>query len=224
MTSEIRRIEGTTSAVPPAELVTFHRNPRVGDIDKIAGSLIANGQYKPIVANIGTHTGRMNEVLAGNHTLLAFRQVAEQKPFEKQWNRILVHWVDVDEDMANRIVLVDNRSFDAGEGTDDATVYALLSQVGTTGTGYTDADLDALSAAFDKTAEIPEEPDPDEEPAKPNLNHRESAISYTIVFDDETQQEGWFEFVKLLAERYPTAETLADRLIAHLEDTAGERV
>lgn len=40
------------------ELAGYHRNPRRGDVDAIARSLAVNGQYRPIVVNIGTHTGR----------------------------------------------------------------------------------------------------------------------------------------------------------------------
>ena len=55
--------------VPVASLVPYGANPRHGDVDGIATSLEVNGQYRPIVVRSGT-----NEVLAGNHTLLAARQ------------------------------------------------------------------------------------------------------------------------------------------------------
>ena len=54
---------------PVDDLAPYHRNPRRGDVKAIARSLETNGQYRPIVVNLGTHTGRPNEVLAGNHTL-----------------------------------------------------------------------------------------------------------------------------------------------------------
>jgi hypothetical protein len=217
---------GTTTLVKPSELSVFHRNARIGDVDAIAGSLKANGQFKPLVVNIGTHTGRPNEVLAGNHTLKAFRDLAEQNPFDQRWAHVAVHWVDVDDDMATRIVLVDNRSFDAGEFDTD-TLVALLGEVGTTGTGYSDADLDALEATLDRPAapdvEPPEE-DPELEP--PVLGPAsESAISFTITFDDEPQQEMWFAFVKWLKDQYPDPDlTLAERVVSHLNETEGSRV
>ena len=216
---------GTTTLVRPADLSTFHKNARIGDVDAIAGSLKANGQFKPIVVNIGTHTGRPHEVLAGNHTLKAFRNLAEQNPFDEQWSHIAVHWVDVDEDMATRIVLVDNRSFEQGEFDAD-TLVALLNTVGTTGTAYSDADLDALEATLDKPpageTDEPDAPEPDPPPLPPQV---EAAVSYTITFDDENQQESWFAFVKWLKEQYPSDDlTLAERLVEHLQDTAGERV
>lgn len=143
----VRKKIGTTTRVPIAELSTYYRNARRGDIPTIIGSLKAHGQYKPIVVNVGTHTGRENEVLAGNHTLLAFRDLAESEP-DGGWDTILVHWVDVDEDRATRIVLVDNRSSELG-GVDHKMLFELVDGLGgdLEGTGFTDLDLDALEAA-----------------------------------------------------------------------------
>lgn len=217
---------GTTVPVSPGALHTFHRNPRLGDVDAIVGSLKANGQFKPIVVNRGTHTGRPDEVLAGNHTLKAFRQLSEQNPFDNSWTMILAHIVDVDEDMANRIVLADNRTFEMGEGADDEIVLELLGQVGTTGTGYTDEDFDKLEAAFGSTKDVsPDEGEtPESEPDKPDLSQRDPAIGYTLVFDTEDQQDIWFAWIRQLRERYPDYETVAERLLAHLADTSQERV
>ena len=63
----------TLELCPVADLRPYHRNPRRGDVAQIARSLKRTGQYRPIVANKGTHTGRPGEVLAGNHTLAAAR-------------------------------------------------------------------------------------------------------------------------------------------------------
>ena len=75
--------------VAVADLNTYHKNPRRGDVDVIAESLRELGQYKPLVVNEGTKTGRPNEVLAGNHTLLAARQLG--------WDEVEVHFVDYDD-------------------------------------------------------------------------------------------------------------------------------
>ena len=119
-----------------SELHTYHRNPRRGDVAAIAQSLVVNGQYRPIVVNAGTHTGRRNEVLAGNHTLIAARDVG--------WATIQVVTVDVDDDQAARIVAADNRTADLGE-YDEAMLVELLSDMADlSGTGFTDADLAAM--------------------------------------------------------------------------------
>lgn len=217
---------GRTAPIQVGALNTFHRNPRKGDIDAIAGSLKANGQFKPIVVNRGTHTGRPDEVLAGNHTLMAFRRLREQNPFDNSWTMIQAHIVDVDDDMANRIVVADNRTFEMGEGTDGEVVLELLRD-GTTGTGYTDDDLDKLEAAFNRTrpeVDPADEDSTEDEPEKPDLPQRETAIGFTLVFDDADQQDVWFAWIKKLREEYPDTETVGERLLAHLADTAGERV
>lgn len=139
---------GTTTSVSLSDLATFHRNARRGDVKAIAASLRVNGQYRPVVANIGTHTGRPNEVLAGNHTLMAARDLAEDPEIGTDWSKILVHWVDVDDDRANRIVLADNKTAELGD-YDMTALFELVDSLGDDldGTGYTDedlADLDAL--------------------------------------------------------------------------------
>ncbi|QGH75249.1 ParB-like partition protein [Mycobacterium phage Quesadilla] len=137
---------GKTTLVAPSQLHLFHRNPRKGDVRAIAASLRRHTQYKPITANIGTHTGRPNEVLAGNHTLLAFRELAEQEPEEKAWQKMLVHWVDVDDDLAERIVVADNQTSQLG-GFDTEELASLLEGFGEDieGLGFTEADIKMLA-------------------------------------------------------------------------------
>ena len=135
---------GAADTMHPSELSTYHANPRVGDTDAIAASLQAHGQYRPLVVNTGTHTGRANEVLAGNHTLIAMRDLAEQAPEDDRWQRVDVWRIDVDDDRATRIVLADNRTAELGH-TDSELVLPLLQEVETLdGTGYTMEDLHGL--------------------------------------------------------------------------------
>lgn len=135
---------GTTTLVGPAELHTYHRNPRKGDTTLIANSLRTHGQYKPICANVGTYTGRPNEVLAGNHTLMAFRDVAETDA-DPRWAAIQVHWVDVDEDTAARIVAVDNRASEVGTNDNDTLLELLSGLPDLEGTGYSQDYVDMLA-------------------------------------------------------------------------------
>ncbi|ANC31442.1 DNA modification methylase [Isoptericola dokdonensis] len=126
-----------------AELRPFHRNPRRGDVETIAASLSKLGQYRPIVVNRGTHTGRPFEILAGNHTFAAARKLG--------WDEIDVHEVDVDDDAATRIVVVDNRSNDLAT-YDQAELLAVLDSLGDLeGTGVDAADLEDLRDEVDNT-------------------------------------------------------------------------
>lgn len=137
--------------VPVSELRTYHRNPRQGDVTAIQRSLRVNGQYRPLVVNKGTHTGRQNEVLAGNHTLMAAR--------EEGYANAAVVWVDVDEDQCARIVAADNRTADLG-GYDERILAELLSDLpDLDGTGYDPGDLDALVALLESQGGDPVEDD-----------------------------------------------------------------
>jgi hypothetical protein len=121
---------------PIDDLHPFHKNPRTGNVSVIAESLRTNGQYKPIVVNRGTHTGRPNEILAGNHTWQAARQLG--------WEQIAVTWVDKDDDDCNRIVVVDNRSSDLA-GYDSDLLADLLSEMPELdGTGFDQEQVDEL--------------------------------------------------------------------------------
>jgi hypothetical protein len=126
-----------TEDVPLKKLKVYHDNPRIGNVDKIAKSLHLNGQYKPIVVNIGTETGRPNEILAGNHTYLGARKPlfwtaknedGEQIPYDKPaWETIVASFVDVDEARARAIVIADNKTADDGT-YDEKALARLLSE------------------------------------------------------------------------------------------------
>lgn len=149
---------GAYETLPVEKLVTFHQNPRRGNVEVIAESLVSNRQYRPIVVNRGTKTGRKYEVLAGNHTLLAARYLVDKgvKDFEQ-----LDCWViDVDDDAARRIVLADNRTSDLSS-YDDQDLVALLEQMegDLSGTGWLEEDLSELIEVnqLTNTAPIPED-------------------------------------------------------------------
>ncbi|PRQ11732.1 hypothetical protein C1Y63_04810 [Corynebacterium sp. 13CS0277] len=148
---------GSPETHPLNDLHTYHRNPRRGDTTAIADSLAANGQYRPIVVNKGTHTGRPMEVLAGNHTLAAARLLAENNPDDERWHTIDCWVIDVDDEAATRIVLADNRTADLGTYNDD-TLLQLLESIDhdLDGTGYNYDDLDDLRALAEDT--LPEPP------------------------------------------------------------------
>lgn len=141
----------------PASVALYHKNPRLGNVKAIADSLRAHGQYKPVVVNRGTHTGRPMEVLAGNHTVKAFRDLREAEPDNPAWGLLAAYVIDVDDDRAARIVLVDNRSPELG-GYDNVVLSELLGDLGDlTGTGYTEDDLSDLMAGIEEMVGGPED-------------------------------------------------------------------
>lgn len=90
---------GQVASVPIGSLSSYPVNPRRGDIEAIAQSLKAHGQYRPIVVQYGT-----NFILAGNHTYKAAKKLG--------WKKIKITYVDVTEERAKQIVLADNRLTD----------------------------------------------------------------------------------------------------------------
>lgn len=166
-----------------AELSIYHRNPRVGNVDVIMESMRANGIYKPLIVNRGTHTGRPMEVLAGNHSLKALRRLAEGTPKDERWQQVDTYVVDVDDDAAARIVLADNKTSDAGT-YDLEMLSQVLQQLDgdIEGTGYVDDDVSDLLAALEEaTPALP--PTPDSVPVY--ASHDDSGDGWDDDADDD---------------------------------------
>lgn len=145
--------ELTIEYVDPSRLVQHPDNPRRGNVELIAESLLTSGQYKPLL--VSRHTDR---VLAGNHTLQAIEKIAtgwrpagwdadaEEEAQERieAMASVAVTFLDVDEEGERRVLLVDNRTSDLGTYDNEALVALLDSLDALGGTGYTDDDLDTL--------------------------------------------------------------------------------
>lgn len=167
-----------------SDLSTYHKNPRRGDVDAIAGSLKARGQYRPIVVNIGTHASHDYEILAGNHTYLAAKKLG--------WKTIQATTVDVDDDQAAQIVLADNRLADLG-GYDDETLSALLSDVSSLdGLGWSQDDVDELAAALEPERDDSEVEDvevPDDAPQRVKRGEIWVLGEHRLMCGDSTKPE-----------------------------------
>jgi len=131
------------------ELVSHPSNPRQGDVGAIIQSIESNGWYGTLVAQIST-----GHVLVGNHRL--------QAAIHCGIDRVPVHWVDVDDDTAHRILLADNRTTDLAT-YDDHALADLLAEMGKNGnlegTGYDGDDLDDLLAELDQSFQQPDDTD-----------------------------------------------------------------
>jgi hypothetical protein len=121
--------------IPIEQLHLHPNNARQGDVGAIVQSLEAHGQFKPITVQKST----MN-VLAGNHTLMAASALG--------WKTIEAVVIDVDDDQARRILLVDNRVSDLAT-YDDRVLAELLQSIAAEenfldGTGFDGDDLEDL--------------------------------------------------------------------------------
>lgn len=125
------------------------KNPRHGDVGAICESIEANGFYGAIVVQRST-----GFILAGNHRLMAAKA--------QGLTEIPCVWVDVDDDLALRILLADNRTNDLAS-YDESVLASLLADLASTsdllGTGYDGDDLDALIAEMARGGPAPEVPD-----------------------------------------------------------------
>jgi len=125
----------TISNTPIDDVKPHPQNVRQGDVGAISESLRAHGQYRPIVVQKST-----GYILAGNHTWKAAKALG--------WTRIETTELDVDDDRALRILLVDNRANDLATYNDHALADLLRDLASTEshlkGTGYDGDDLDEL--------------------------------------------------------------------------------
>lgn len=183
--TEARRIPATLEhlAVPIGGLKHYGRNPRRGDVDLIASSLKRNGQYKPVTVRTGT-----NEILAGNHTVKAARQLG--------WTHIAATFMDVSDEDAARIVLTDNRTSDQGTYDMDQLQALLGSLPDLEGTGYTDDDLEAMYPAQEPATpklgadEYPETVPPISKPGDVWILGR-----HRLVVGDATDPHAWHQLL-----------------------------
>jgi ParB-like chromosome segregation protein Spo0J len=146
------------------DLKEYPNNARRGNVSVLVESLKVNGQYRPIVVQQST-----NYVLAGNHLLRAAKQLG--------WDEIDAVILDVDDEQALKIVLVDNRSNDLGEYNDDLLTGLLKELEDFSGTGYTEADIEEL----EKLGGVEQEERPDIEFS---LALREENNYVVLVFDN----------------------------------------
>lgn len=133
-------------ATAVTNLTELPGNPRRGDVERIARSLRVFGQRKPVTARpTGTdeHGNPVGYVTAGNHTLLAARDLLG-------WTHVAVVWIEEDETTANAWALADNRLSELGDNDPDALASMLAQIIESasydlvSATAYTDDDLAAL--------------------------------------------------------------------------------
>ena len=147
------RPEIQSLATPITQLKPHPQNVRQGDVGAISQSLEQHGQYRPIVVQQST-----GFILAGNHTYKAAKAL--------KWKDIAATYVDVDDEQALRILLIDNRANDLASYDDSALVEMLKALMDTElkldGTGFDPSDLDQLLKDLEMETELPSVGDVDE--------------------------------------------------------------
>lgn len=185
--------------VPIESLAPHPENPRVGNVDVVAGSLARFGQRTPIVA-------ASQLIYKGNHTWRAARDVLG-------WTHIAVlSGDDLAEDELDAYLLADNRSSDLAVNDDEklmAALQRLADRDGLAGTGYSSDDYAELKAELERRAEAFE---PVEGLDPPRLderkNQRSGGFEVTLVLGDDVRT-GFVAQVRMLKREWAIEDTTA---------------
>lgn len=187
-----KAVYSCTREVALRKLTPFPGNARHGDIDAIAASIQANGQYRSLVVR---DTGGQLVILAGNQTFIALQGLGRETA--------RCEIVTCPDHTARKINLVDNRASELGDMDTDALVELLSYLDGDyDGTGYTDTDVDTL---IDPP---PPEPDTDPEPT--------GSDGYTLTFPHDAARARWYTYLGWLTVNHPGLGSDWERIDAHL--------
>jgi hypothetical protein len=160
-------LDGQTVAIDTITL--YPGNARRGDDATIRESLLEHGQYQTVL--VQTSTGY---VIGGNNLVRNMRDLG--------WTHVAAQFLDVDDDRARRILLIDNASADRATNDLAQLVDLIAALPELQGSGYTTEDLDAIIADIETAAA--DLPDITEtmpvSPAGPPLPDRPTADPYPI--------------------------------------------
>jgi len=134
MDTDPRILAAETRDVRVADLHEHPDNPRTGNVANLLDSVRANGFYTTLTVQRSSM-----RVLCGNHRLRAARDLG--------MTHVPCRIVDVTDEHARRLLLVDNRSNDLASYDNDALLAVLMQfdENGLIGTGYTADDIADLA-------------------------------------------------------------------------------
>lgn len=171
-----RRPTKRRDTVPIETLQGYPGNARQGNLEVLKESIDEHGQYRDIVVQEST-----GYILAGNHTWQAMKAEGE--------THIDVTFVDVDDEQAKKILLMDNRSNDLAVYNPKALADLLADMPDYKGTGFTAPDveqlLQGLSGGFAKGKDADEVP---EAPSEPETVHGDVYVlgNHRLMCGDST--------------------------------------
>lgn len=184
-----------------ADLIPYAANSRThsdAQVAQIAASIREFGWTNPILID-GDGT-----VIAGHGRLLAARKLGiDEVPVI-----VLDHLSDA---QRRALVIADNKLALNAEWDDDLLKIELADLVASgfdyDAIGFSTQELDALLKD--------DEPEVEDDEEETETNY---IIQYNIVFDNETQQAVWFNFIRELKAKYEDYETVAERLTAFIQE------
>ena len=170
-------------AFPVARLDLLASNPGVGNVEAVARSLARFGQHRPAVAR--RKRGGRGEVIAGNHMLLAARQLG--------WKELAVVWVEDSDTEAKARALAVNRTADLGV-YDDMLLANMIESIGhdaelMAAASYSHDDLLALLNSAPKAGLTDPDDVPESAPARSKLGDLWLLGPHRILCGDSTVDE-----------------------------------
>lgn len=184
-------------SVPLSALKTHPKNPRRGDLERIVESITVNGFYGHVIAQRST-----GHILVGNHRFLAAKKAKLKK--------VPVLWLDVDDEKAERILVVDNRTSDLAEYDEEALARLLErladdTELGIAGLGFTDEELEDMLTALEPEMENTNAPTTYEPPPTTVTSEPGEVVNHVrqvhLFLSAETIQ-GFLEHVTILKDIY----------------------
>lgn len=163
-------LKASGDPVKIGDLVPYPDNPRQGDIDYIMESIVLNGQYRSIVVRESDSV-----ILAGNNTYEAMVRLNEEGWEEDVPNGLVippgefpfisVEWIDADDDLSEKILLIDNASSDRSNYDFDVLGALLLGRDSLIGTGYDESSTRSILEKMSKPTvalptQTPDRPQP----------------------------------------------------------------
>ncbi len=122
--------------VPVTEVRLYPGNARRGDDTTIRESLLHHGQYQTVLLQAST-----GYVIAGNNLL--------RNMLDLGWTHVAVQRLDVDDDRARRILLIDNASSDRADNDLSQLIQLIAELPDPAGSGYTLDHMDAFIAELE---------------------------------------------------------------------------
>ncbi len=186
---------------PISQLSKYAGNPRVHSDDQIA-QLVASiqefGFINPILID------EDDTIIAGHGR----REAAELAGLDEVPTIAIV---GLSEEQRRALVIADNKLTENGGWNTDA----LLSEIRDIAEAGYDTDILGFSEAEMKRMFA------DKSSGSGDGEGGNPVIQYNVVFEDEHQQDRWYEYLAWLRVNYE-GETIAERLVAHIDDTLPE--
>ena len=201
-----------------SDILEADRNVKDHDIGAIHESMNRFGFTSPLLLNESS-----GKLVAGHGRIEALKQkkqFSEEPPInikvddDGDWLVPVIRGVSFKtEEEAQAYLLADNRLVELGGWNTSELIEELeklAEESSLQGTGFDDSDIQAMYEDLEK--QVGEGSDKGLPVGKP---------SYEIIFDDETQQAMFFEFVAWLKKNYD-GETIGERLYQHIEICLGD--